>query len=243
MKTAVAVCAVVVLSAVFLAAVQGEASADLIHFTRITSNAPANVADQLSADVSSVDATHVKFEFYNTAVIASSIADIYFDDGAADPSSLLDGITSIVDFGTLFGNGATPANLPAGNTLTPHSSADFSADSENQPPTLITNGVDQSTDNVALIFLLKPSKTLSDVLAALNNGTLRVGLHVQAIAGVSLDETDAGVNGGEVPCDFSDSFVNRPGPGGEIPEPGTLLLVGTGLLGALGCIRRRRMSA
>jgi hypothetical protein len=217
---------VVVLSAVFLMAVQGEAGADLIQFTRITSNAPDNVAVQLSADVSSVDATHVKFEFYNTAVIASSICDIYFDDGAAGPASLLDGITSIVDNGTLFGNGATPANLPAGNTLSPHFSADFSADSENQPPTLITNGVDQSTDNVALIFLLKDSKTFSDVLAGLSDGTLRVGLHVQAIGS----------------GDDSDSFVGRPGFGEEVPEPGTLLLVGSGLLGALGYISRRRMN-
>jgi hypothetical protein len=30
-------------------------------------------------------------------------------------------------------------------------------------------------------------------------------------------------------------------PGGEIPEPGTLLLLGTGVLGVLGYMRRRRM--
>jgi hypothetical protein len=29
--------------------------------------------------------------------------------------------------------------------------------------------------------------------------------------------------------------------GGTIPEPGTLLLLGTGVLGAMGLIRRKRM--
>ncbi|MBN1806251.1 MAG: PEP-CTERM sorting domain-containing protein [Sedimentisphaerales bacterium] len=176
-----------------------------IPFERISNNAPSDIAGQLSAIVSSVDANHIKFEFHNSAIIASSIIDIYFDDGGPNPPGFLDSLSSIIDYGTLFGIGAEPANLPAGNNLTPDFSADFAVQSQNAPPTMITNGVDNLTDYVGLVFLLKPSITFDDVTDALDNQSLRLGLHVQAI-------------GTE-----SDSFVS-------VPEPATICLLGLGIL-------------
>jgi hypothetical protein len=76
-------------------------------------------------------------------------------------------------------------------------------------------------ENVGLIFDLQGVQTFADVISDLNSGDLRIGLHVQAIG------TD-----GE-----SDSFIT--GGVTRVPEAGTLLLLGAGLLG-LWAVRRRK---
>lgn len=194
-----------VLASVILLAFQGELRATIISFTRITANAPDDVAMQLSATLSSVDESHVQFSFFNTSVIASSITDIYFDDGGLNLPGVLDSISSIVNHGTLYELGANPANLPGGNNLTPVFTANFSGQSKNQPPTIITNGINHSTDSVDFNFLLKTSKTFSNVVDGLSSGSLRVGIHVQ---GIPISDGTA-----------SDSFV------GTIPEPATIVLL------------------
>jgi hypothetical protein len=201
--------------------VQTSGVADVITFTRITNDAPVDVASQMWAILSSVDATHVQFEFHNLAVVPSSITDIYFDDGGMNGPSLLAGIMSIVDHGTLYEAGASPHSLPAGHGLDPIFLADFSAQSDSSPGGTLANGVNSSTDYVDLIFALNAPNTYGDVLAALDGGALRLGLHVQGISWMGDDA--------------SDSFVSTE----VVPEPSTLLLAGTCALGFLGFIRRR----
>ncbi len=197
----------------------------MIHFDRITANGPTDIESQLTAIVSSVDETHIQFEFLNSATVASSITDIYFDDGGSAPPSILSGLSAIFDDGTSFASGANPPDLPSGNNLIPSFSADFSAQSTNQPPTTITNGVDRSTDSVILQFELLPSVTFNQALDALRAKSLRIGLHVQGIP----------VAGGTT----SDSFVS--GTVVPVPEPSGLAMLGTSALGLFACKLRRQL--
>lgn len=155
-------------------------------FTACTSNSPVDPAigaAQMSVTVFDAGGGRVGFDFHNTGGAASSITDVYFHDG-----SLL-GIASITnDPGlTSFNHPATPADLPSGNTCKPpfHVTASFSADSN---PPVQPNGVNPG-EYVVITFNI--SGTLGDVIAELNSGELRIGIHVQ------------GFGDG-----FSESFVN-----------------------------------
>ena len=87
-----------------------------------------------------------------------------------------------------------------------------------QEETCVQNGgrIGRSTEWVKIDFTLQGGQGIDDVVAELTNGDLRIGIHV-----IAFD------SGG------SESFINVP-----IPEPGTALLVATGLL-ALAASRRR----
>jgi hypothetical protein len=175
---------------------------------------------QLSVDVQAgPGANQVSFTFNNAGPLASSITDIYFDDGT------LLGIASITDgAGVDFEQGASPGNLPAANNADPdfEATAGFTADSE---PPAQPNGVNPD-EFVTIIFDLIGGQTYADTVAALEDGSLRIGIHVQGFA-----------SGG------SESFVNEPpddgGGANGVPEPSTMVLALTGLFG-LGLARARR---
>jgi hypothetical protein len=177
-------------------------------FTNITNN---NIADaiigetQLSVDVTYTGNDQVLFTFLNAGPAASSITQVYFDDGS------LSGIASIdeSDTGVSFSKGASPANVPGANNATPPfvTTAGFlaGADSPEQP-----NGVNPG-ESLGILFDLISGGTFSDVLDDIASGALRIGIHVQGFA-----------TGG------SESFINNTSP---VPEPTTMLLLGTGLIG------------
>ncbi len=178
-------------------------------FSKITNNGNPDVASQLSVEVSPVLASsQVDFKFFNNVGIASSITDIYFDDGT------LLGIASISGTaGVSFDNPATPKDLPGGSAANFETTAGFSADSDSP---ITANGVNSAAESVTITFNLINGKNYNDTLAMLNDGSLRIGLHVQAI----------GAPGG------SDSYVNNPI---HAPAPGAILLgsLGTALVGFL----------
>jgi hypothetical protein len=185
-------------------------------------------------------ANQVTFEFRAIGTTPMSICDVYFDDG-----SLL-GIASIVgSTGVNFSQGASPPNLPAGNTINFNTTSGFLADSDSP---VFQNGVNEGPfptgEWLKVTFNLINGKTLTDVEAALAlglanpgvdvEGGLRVGLHVQAI----------GTNEG------SESFVNGPDDGGGggnfniVPAPAGLILFASAVpMLALRRLIRRKPAA
>jgi hypothetical protein len=142
---------------------------------------------------------------------ASSVTDVYFDDG-----SLL-GISSITNGpGVSFTQDASPPNLPGGNNISPpfQVTAGFLADSD---PAVQPNGVNPG-EWLKISFSLQSGGTFSDVINELSDGRLRIGIHVQGFS-----------SGG------SESFVNVP-----VPIPAAVWLFGSGLLGLAGVARRKR---
>ena len=186
-------------------------------FAPVTSNSTLNVAigqAQMFVDLSDVGSHQVLFTFTNIGPEPSSIADVYFDDG-----SLL-GIASIQDSGSgvAFSQFAKPSNLPGGHSLTPsfETTRGFSADSD---PPVQPNGVNPG-EWLGIVFDLQSGRTFTDVVQDLDDGTLRIGIHVQGFQ-----------NGG------SESFVNN--GTATIPAPGAILLSGIGTA-VIGFLRRRR---
>jgi hypothetical protein len=144
---------------------------------------------QLQVEVTAIGLTRASFEFTNSGPGASSITDVYFDDGT------LLGIAYITNgTGVDFSQGASPGNLPAGNEVDPdfEATAGFTADSN---PAVQPNGVNPG-ESLIVAFDLIGGGDFQDVLDELADGRLRIGLHVQGFS-----------SGG------SESFVNLPEPG------------------------------
>jgi hypothetical protein len=211
------------------------------HFTNITNNNATDVATgiaQMWVDVTDGGTTTIdsntfnvaNFTFYNDGPNASSITDLYFDDG-----SLLN-FGSVIDGpGTSFTVGASPGELPGGGgwNWNQEGGMHFSVDSDEPPP---ESGVNPD-EYVTIRFVLQDGLDYSDTIAAIDAsfanlyqdipGALRVGIHVQAFDG-----------------DGSESFVTAPSRGfiPVVPEPGTMAMwaLGLALCGTTGYFRRRQ---
>ena len=197
----------------FAALLAAPSGAVTLSFDCISDNIAGDCAigeAQLTVEVTDLGGGQVLFDFMNSGPSDSSITDVYFDDGSLlGISSLIDADDGVggdpgVDF---TGMGANPPNLPSANDASPPfvATAGFLADSD---PPAQPNGVNPG-EMLGIIFDLQIGSTFADVLAELENGDLRIGIHVQGFG-----------TGG------SESFVNDP-----IPEPGTVLLLGLGLAG------------
>jgi hypothetical protein len=177
-------------------------------FTGLTNNNAGSVAigeAQLFLDVEDPGGDQVLFTFRNEGPEASSICDIYIEDGTY---LSLDSIDNS-DPGVSFSPGANPGNLPAGNTATPAFTASFASDSD--PPVQL-NGVNPG-ESVGFYFDLLGGKTVANITDALTNGEMRIGIHVQGFA-----------NGG------SESFLL----GNVVPAPSAIVLGSIGSLVVAG---------
>jgi len=200
------------LAAALVALTASPALALQIGFDCLTQNLPGDCAigeSQFTVTLSDQGGGVVRFHFKNWGPQQSVLSEIYFDDG-----SLL-ALSAVIDGpGVDFEPDANPPNLPGGENAVPpfQVTEGFLAQSVPSPS---MNGAGP-TEWVAIEFTLQGGQTINDVIAQLANGDLRIGIHVISFA-----------SGG------SESFLNTP-----VPEPGTGLLVGAGLL-ALAARRRR----
>lgn len=171
------------LGAALLLAAASPASAAALGFGCISNNIASDctIAEaQMSVDVTDPGAGLVLFTFSNVGPAASSITDVYFDDG-----SLL-GIALVINYaGVDFSQIATPGNLPAANNASPPfvTTAGFSADSN---PPVQPNGVNPG-QMLAIQFNLQGGQTYADVLSELADGTLRIGIHVQGFSSLGSE--------------------------------------------------------
>ncbi len=223
----------------------GSAQAALVtySFSSITAGATAaNVATggaQLRLDVrdtwtdgTALASSQALFVFRNLGPNASSITDVYFDDGTLLSIAQVAPAGGGVDFSQI----ASPGNLPGGNTIGFETTAGFSADSN---PPVQPNGVNPG-EHLWVLFNLKAGTTFFNLIQALEGdlqdpigvNALRVGLHVQSFA-----------NGD------SASFVNQEGGAGSaevltpVPLPAALPLLLAGLLpmGVAARLRRKKV--
>ena len=171
---------------------------------------------QLFVDVTNPGGNQVLFTFRNEGPEASSICDVYFDNGIF--SSLL-GIAEIDNSssGVMFSQDASPGNLPGANNVAPPfvTMQGFSLDSD---PSVSHNGVNPG-EWLGILFNLQDGNYFDNVLTELGNRKLRIGLHVQAF--------DSG---------GSESFINNNNP---VPIPASVLLLGSGLIGLVGFRRKK----
>lgn len=158
------------------------ANADIFTFLKITNNNPEDLSGQLSVNVTDAGGGLVSFEFLNNVGIASSVTQIYFDNGSG---SFLSGLALGTETGVNFSIGGTPPNLPAGNTVS--FTADYLATSDSP---VAPSGINSATDSLQLLG----SGLFSNIIAGLTSGDLRIGLHVQAIG--QLGGSDSYVSGG-----------------------------------------------
>jgi hypothetical protein len=190
-------------------------------FDNITNNNATDAAigeKQLSMTVESFGVNQVLFTFSNAGPFASSITDISFDD--TNPyllsfSGFKNNNTNGVSFKVDDGKSQV---LPGGNGSPYNFIVDYSYDSNSKPGGVMTNGVNPS-ESLGIIFNYANGSDYSSLLAALNNDTFRVGIHVQGFA-----------SGG------SESFIDTP----TTPEPGTIFLLGLGVAGLFGFRKKFR---
>jgi len=191
-----------------------ESRATLYSVTNITTDNASNIIigkAQFYVQVEDAGAGEVRFIIGNSGARTSSIEEVYFDNGVT-PLQLA-GLTAIENSaGVEFTSPATPSELPGANNATPEFHTTYNLSATAKPPKS-KQGINEG-ESLGIVFNLVSGKSYSDVINALGDGSLRVGLHAQ-----SFDLSG------------SDSFI-------LIPSPATLSLLMAGLATYVGFKRR-----
>ncbi len=197
------------------------ASAIPYGFERITDNNKEDVAFQLTVEVDERAPGQIGFALANVGSIASIVTGLFFHDSLGLFKS---GEVAEQSKGVSFQAGKKNANLPGGKPLGFETDLSFSRASKGG----VGNGIDNAAflSEFAVFSLTLAAGDLKSVLSALDDGSLRLGLHVQSIGSAK----------------GSDSFVSssRLGDGGNVnvPDSGSNLALAAVSLLALFATRR-----
>ncbi len=182
--------------------------ASTIGFSCVSDNNAGNcttLENQIFVEILGVGTDQVSFQLNNLGPLASSITDFYIRD-EDDKLGLLAGTE--FSSGVLFSETCSPSDPPG----YPGFTMGFCADSDSP---VAPNGVNPY-EFAKFLFPLNTGFTFTDVQNELADGTLQLGVHVQAF---SNGGSETGLNNPPPPTDMS-----------PVPEPSTLWMLGTGLL-------------
>lgn len=187
--------------------------ADIIPLAQnITNNGNADLSGQLSVEVTDLGGGVIQFLARNASGgVTSAIQTFTIQLGglAWSSATLVEGPGTDFTFDVSY-------NLPGGNSLSPPFEETFAIRRQGGAANGINPGEFAG-------FKLATSVSFANMLAAIANGTVRLGVHVQSI----------GTSGG------SDSYINS---STVVPEPSALIsaTIGAGLFGLAAMRRRRR---
>lgn len=195
----------------------GNAHAMTYSFDCISNNNPGNCSGTDSVFSFSVEeamAGEVTFTIKHSDSLlpldTGEITEVYFDGATTH-------LGTYITSDPMWNEITNPSNLPGQNNAMPPFVTDFRLDSDftgQTPDAPIVAG-----GELDIIFSLLGGTTFMDLIDAINNGDLRLGLHVRTI--------DLGTG------DSSESFVSA------VPVPAAVWMLGTGLLAMIGFSRRR----
>ena len=195
----------------------GKAHAMMYSFDCFTNNNAGNCSGTdsiFSFSVEEAIAGQVTFTISHSDSLSpldtGEITEVYFDGATTQ-------LGAYISSDPMWNEVTNPSNLPSQNTALPPFVTDFSIDSDftgQTPDAPIVAG-----GELDIIFNLLGGTMLSDLIDAINNGDLRLGLHVRSI--------DLGTG------DSSESFVSN------VPVPAAIWMLGTGILAMIGFSRRR----
>ena len=197
------------------------ASAATIGFTCLTNNTgQCSNFDQFFSGTVTVSGTLM------TATISNStsggvIGQVYVD--FTDPVTGYSFASITPTAGTAFSLGS--GNIPDANAANPDFDADFAFEAD-PPPT--TNGVNNG-ESFIVVFNLLSGQTQATIDSLILSGDIRFGIHVQSLGTNNLSESMISCPGLE--C--------GPGQQSTVPEPTSMLLLGTGLLAAVRLRRKK----